>query len=102
VDRPGLAISITGSVPGPVIRMTEGKETLIRVHNHMSGSTSIHWHGILLPFNMDGVPGINFPGISPGETFTCRFLAGETADIAESAGADINQLYFIAGCRFAF
>ena len=53
--------------------MIEGKEALIRVHNRMSESISIHWHGILLPFTMDGVPGISFPGISPGETFTYRF-----------------------------
>ena len=71
--RPGRAITINGSIPGPVIRMTEGKEALIRVHNLMPESTSIHWHGILLPFTMDGVPGISFPGISPGETFTYRF-----------------------------
>ncbi|MEE4365054.1 MAG: copper resistance system multicopper oxidase [Desulfotignum sp.] len=71
--RPGRAIAINGSIPGPVIRMTEGKEALIRVHNLLPESTSIHWHGILLPFTMDGVPGISFPGISPGETFTYRF-----------------------------
>jgi len=69
----GRAITINGSIPGPVIRMTEGKEALIRVHNHLSESTSIHWHGILLPFNMDGVPGISFPGIPAGETFTYRY-----------------------------
>ena len=70
----GRAITINGSIPGPVIRMKEGKEALIRVHNRMEESTSIHWHGILLPFNMDGVPGISFPGIPAGETFTYRFL----------------------------
>jgi CopA family copper-resistance protein len=67
------AITINGSIPGPVIRMTEGKEALIRVHNRLSESTSIHWHGILLPFDMDGVPGISFPGIPAGETFTYRY-----------------------------
>jgi CopA family copper-resistance protein len=71
--RPGRAIAINGSIPGPVIRMQEGKETLIRVHNRLPVSTSIHWHGILLPFTMDGVPGISFPGIPPGETFTYRY-----------------------------
>lgn len=68
--KPGRAIAINGSVPGPVLRMQEGKEALIRVHNRLDESTSIHWHGILLPFNMDGVPGISFPGIPAGETFT--------------------------------
>ena len=71
--RLGRAIAINGSIPGPVIRMQEGKEALIRVHNRLDESTSIHWHGILLPFDMDGVPGISFPGIPAGETFTYRY-----------------------------
>ena len=71
--EPGRAIAINGSIPGPVIRMQEGEEALIRVHNRLPESTSIHWHGILLPFTMDGVPGISFPGIPPGETFTYRY-----------------------------
>lgn len=71
--KPGTAITINGSIPGPVIRMKEGKDVLIRVHNRMKESTSIHWHGILLPFTMDGVPGISFEGIAPGETFTYRY-----------------------------
>ena len=71
--KPGRAITINGSIPGPVIHMTEGKEALIRVHNKMNESTSIHWHGLLVPFNMDGVPGISFPGIPAGETFTYRY-----------------------------
>jgi CopA family copper-resistance protein len=71
--KPGRAIAINGSIPGPVIRMQEGKEALIRVHNRLDESTSIHWHGILLPFNMDGVPGISFPGIPASETFTYRY-----------------------------
>ena len=71
--KTGRAIAINGSIPGPVIRMKEGREALIRVHNRLDESTSIHWHGILLPFNMDGVPGISFPGIPAGETFTYRY-----------------------------
>ena len=71
--RPGRAIAINGSIPGPVIRMREGGEALIRVHNRLPESTSIHWHGILLPFDMDGVPGISFPGIPSGATFTYRY-----------------------------
>ncbi|MCH7228257.1 copper resistance system multicopper oxidase [Haloferula sp. A504] len=71
--RPGRAIAINGSIPGPIIRMREGREALIRVHNRLPESTSIHWHGILLPFTMDGVPGISFPGIPAGSTFTYRY-----------------------------
>ena len=71
--KPGRAITINGSIPGPVIHMTEGKEALIRVHNKMNESTSIHWHGLLVPFKMDGVPGISFEGIAAGQTFTYRY-----------------------------
>jgi len=76
--NPGRAITINGSVPGPVIRFQEGKEAVIRVHNRMEESTSIHWHGIILPFTMDGVPGISFEGIAPGETFNYRFRAQQS------------------------
>lgn len=71
--RRASAITINGSVPGPVIRMREGREALIRVHNRLDESTSIHWHGLLLPFTMDGVPGISFAGIAPRTTFTYRY-----------------------------
>lgn len=72
-DGIGSAITVNGSVPGPVIRMKEGKDVLIRVHNRMDESTSIHWHGMLLPFTMDGVPKLSFSGIAPHTTFTYRF-----------------------------
>ncbi len=67
------AVTINGSIPGPIIRMREGEEAIIRVHNELDESTSIHWHGLLLPYTMDGVPGISFPGIGASETFTYRF-----------------------------
>lgn len=69
----GTAVTINGTVPGPLLRWREGDEVTLRVHNRLDEDTSIHWHGILLPFTMDGVPGISFPGIKPGETFTYRF-----------------------------
>ncbi len=65
--------SINGSVPGPTLRWREGTTVTLRIHNHLPTMSSIHWHGVLLPFQMDGVPGISFPGIAPGETFTARF-----------------------------
>jgi CopA family copper-resistance protein len=67
------AITVNGSVPGPVLRMKQGSTVTLRVTNRLREFTSIHWHGILLPFGMDGVPGISFPGIAPGETFVYRF-----------------------------
>lgn len=66
-------ITVNGSLPGPLIRLQEGREAVLRVTNRLDESTSIHWHGILLPFQMDGVPGVSFPGIQPGETFEYRF-----------------------------
>ena len=71
--RPRLATTINGSIPGPVLRWRQGDTVTLRVTNRLAVDSSIHWHGILLPYQMDGVPGISFPGIRPGETFTYRF-----------------------------
>lgn len=68
-----LATTVNGSIPAPTIRLREGDDITIRVTNRLSVPTSIHWHGIILPFQMDGVPGISFKGIAPGETFVYRF-----------------------------
>jgi CopA family copper-resistance protein len=67
------AMTINGTIPGPVLRFTEGETARIRVHNRMDEETSIHWHGLLVPFGMDGVPYLNFPPIRPGEAFTYEF-----------------------------
>ncbi len=67
------AVGFNGSSPGPVLRFREGEEVTINVTNNLDQSTSIHWHGLILPFEMDGVPTISFDGIAPGETFTYRF-----------------------------
>lgn len=67
--RPGKPITINGTMPGPLIRLKEGQRALLKVTNGLDENTSIHWHGVLLPENMDGVPGVSFPGIEPGETF---------------------------------
>ncbi|MBI5042036.1 MAG: copper resistance system multicopper oxidase [Gammaproteobacteria bacterium] len=75
---PRMATTINGSLPGPTLRFKEGDTVTLRVHNRLAEETSIHWHGILLPFQMDGVPGISFKGIAPGETFTYRFKVQQT------------------------
>ena len=67
------AMAINGTLPGPVVRLTEGQTARIAVTNALDETTSIHWHGMLLPFQMDGVPGVTFPGIPPGQTFTYQF-----------------------------
>ncbi len=70
---PRMATSINGSIPAPTLHWREGDTVTIRVTNKLREATSIHWHGIILPYQMDGVPGISFAGIPPGETFTYRF-----------------------------
>jgi len=71
--RAGHAIAVNGSVPGPLIRLKEGQNVRLHVTNSLEEDSSIHWHGLLLPFQFDGVPGVSFPGIAPGETFTYEF-----------------------------
>ena len=69
-----MATTINGTVPGPLVELYEGHEARLRVHNRgLSPHTSIHWHGILLPFQMDGVPGVVYPGVADGQTFEHRF-----------------------------
>src|SRR5690625_3081257 len=76
--RAGSAVTINGTVPGPLLHFNEGDEAVLRVHNRLDEDTSIHWHGILLPPEMDGVPGVSFPGILAGQTFEYRFPIRQT------------------------
>ena len=71
--RTGHAITVNGVLPAPLIRLREGQNVRIHVENTLDEDTSIHWHGLILPFHMDGVPGISFPGILPKTTFTYEF-----------------------------
>lgn len=69
----GSGMTINGTIPGPLIELYEGHEALLRVRNLLPEDSSIHWHGILLPFQVDGVPGVSFPGIKPGDIFEAGF-----------------------------
>ncbi|MBX9615203.1 MAG: copper resistance system multicopper oxidase [Caulobacteraceae bacterium] len=71
--RTGGAITLNGVLPAPLIRLREGQTARLSVTNTLDEDTSIHWHGLLLPFQMDGVPGVSFPGIKPRETFVYEF-----------------------------
>ena len=71
--RSGHAVAVDGMIPGPLIRLREGQDVRLHVTNNLDEDSSIHWHGLLLPFQFDGVPGVSFPGIKPGETFTYEF-----------------------------
>ena len=66
-------VGFNGASPGPVLRFAEGEDVTIKVTNNLSEPTSIHWHGLILPFQQDGVPGISYDGIAAGETFTYQF-----------------------------
>ena len=71
--RGSTALTINDSLPGPLLRLREGETVTLRVTNGLDEDTSIHWHGLLLPANMDGVPGLSFAGIAPGATYAYRF-----------------------------
>jgi CopA family copper-resistance protein len=71
--NPRVAFTVNGSIPAPTLHWKEGDTVTLRVASSLDEDTSIHWHGILLPANMDGVPGLSFDGIHPGETYVYRF-----------------------------
>ena len=71
--RQSHAIGINGTVPAPLIRLREGQTVRLHVENGLDEQTSLHWHGLIVPFQMDGVPGVAFPGIEKRTTFTYEF-----------------------------
>ncbi|KZC40554.1 MULTISPECIES: copper resistance system multicopper oxidase [Rhodanobacter] len=90
------AITVNGSVPGPLLRWRQGTTVNLRVTNRLRVPTSIHWHGIILPFQMDGVPGISFGGIAPGESFLYRFQVRQSGTYwyhSHSGFQEQNALY---------
>jgi FtsP/CotA-like multicopper oxidase with cupredoxin domain len=72
-----IATALNGQVPGPLLRWREGDTVTVRVKNRLSVPTSLHWHGVIVPSDMDGVPGLSFAGIAPGETFEYRFRVNQ-------------------------
>jgi len=72
-DRNAKITAINQTLPGPLLRLQEGEDYLIRVNNQLMEDSSIHWHGLIVPPNMDGVPGVSYAGIRPGETFHYKF-----------------------------
>lgn len=90
-------ITVNGGIPAPTLRFTEGDEAVITVTNNLKEMTAIHWHGLILPGEMDGVPTFNnFPGIMPGETFTYHFPLKQTGTYwyhAHAAGQEQDGLY---------
>lgn len=70
---PRIATTVNGTLPAPTLRFKEGERVTLNVTNTLAEDSSIHWHGLILPPEMDGVPGISFGGIKPGDTFSYQF-----------------------------
>lgn len=90
------AITVNGTVPGPLIRLQEGQNVTLKVTNHLKEASSIHWHGILLPPDMDGVPGVSFAGIEPGTTFVYQFPVKQSGTYwyhSHSGGQEQSGVY---------
>ena len=95
--RTGRAIGVNGSIPGPLVRLREGQEAVFRVNNRLAEISSIHWHGLILPQPMDGVPGVTFGGIPAGGSFTYRFPVRQSGTYwahSHSGGQELLGLYF--------
>lgn len=94
--QPRKVVSINGQIAAPTLRWREGEEVTINVVNRLDEDTSIHWHGILLPQYMDGVPMVSFAGIKPGTTFTYRFKVRQSGTYwyhSHSAGQEQEGMY---------
>ncbi len=93
---PSRAIGINGAAPAPLIRLREGQRVRLRVVNALDIDTSLHWHGLLVPFQYDGVPGVSFPGIRPGAEFVYDFTVRQNGTYwyhSHSGGQEQEGLY---------
>ncbi len=94
--RTSTAMTINGTIPGPLIRLKEGQDVTLRVTNRLTEISSIHWHGLLLPPHMDGVPGVSYAGLHPGTTFTYRFPIKQSGTYwyhSHSGGQELQGMY---------
>ncbi|NBC36423.1 multicopper oxidase domain-containing protein [Novosphingobium sp. FSY-8] len=90
--RPARAVTINGGVPGPTLRLRQGQSLRLTVVNDLDEESSIHWHGLLLPFHMDGVPGVSFPGIPPRGRFTYEFPITQTGTYWYHSHSGLQEL----------
>lgn len=95
--RPAAAIAVNGGVPGPLLRWRQGETVTLRVANRLDVDTSIHWHGILLPSAMDGVPGLSFHGIQPGGHFDYRFALRQSGTYWYHAHSSMQEALGVYG-----
>ena len=90
--RTGHAVTLNGVLPAPLIRLKEGQKVRLHVENALDEDTSIHWHGLILPFQMDGVPGVSFPGIKPRTTFTYEFPIAQSGTYWYHSHSGLQEL----------
>ena len=76
--QPGIATAVNGRLPAPLLRWREGDTITLRVSNRLSAPSSIHWHGVIVPADMDGVPGLSFAGIAAGTTYVYHFKVNQS------------------------
>jgi CopA family copper-resistance protein len=91
-NRTAKAVTINGTVPGPLVRFREGDDVTLRVVNRLHETTSLHWHGLLVPPEMDGVPGVSFDGIKGGTTFEYRFPARQSGTYWYHSHSGLQEL----------
>ncbi|MBD9577991.1 copper resistance system multicopper oxidase [Pseudomonas sp. PDM23] len=96
-DGARKALTVNGRTPAPELRFKEGEDVELRVTNTLDRDTSLHWHGLILPYTQDGVPGISFPGIKPGETFTYRFTVKQSGTYWYHAHSDFQEIEGLYG-----
>lgn len=96
-DGARKALTVNGRTPAPELRFKEGEDVELRVTNALDRDTSLHWHGLILPYTQDGVPGISFPGIKPGETFTYRFIVKQSGTYWYHAHSDFQEIEGLYG-----
>lgn len=90
--KPAQGITINGTMPGPVLRFREGDEVVIRVTNNLREVTGIHWHGLLVPNDQDGVPGVTYPGIRPARPSPTASSCASLAPIGITATPRCKRL----------
>ncbi len=95
--KPARAVTINGTVPAPLLRLKQGQKLRMTVENTLDEETSIHWHGLLVPFQMDGVPGISFPGIKPHSSFTYEFAIEQAGTYWYHSHSGLQELMGMYG-----
>lgn len=95
--KPARAVTINGTVPAPLLRLKQGQKLRLTVENTLDEETSIHWHGLLVPFQMDGVPGVSFPGIKPRSSFTYEFKVEQSGTYWYHSHSGLQELMGMYG-----